>query len=176
MFHTFNYRRLAWLGIGLVSGLILGGIWPESPLHAVATDRYDTFAMATGPVDEDIEAVFFLDFLTGDLQARVLNKQAGKFTAFFGANVLEALALDPSKNPRYLMVTGIANLRRGGVRLQPSRSVVYVAEITTGNVAAYAIPWDRAMHNMGRMVNKPMVLLDVTRFRAGAGLGTPPGP
>ena len=35
---------------GVVGALAVAGYWPHTPLHAVATDRYDTFAMATGPL------------------------------------------------------------------------------------------------------------------------------
>ncbi len=166
--------RFAWLAVGLVLGLVAGGLWPQSPIHAVATDSLDTFAMATGPVDEDVEAVFFLDFLTGELRATVLNKQAGKFTAFFRYNVLNDLGVDPAKNPKFLMVTGMANLRRGGSRMQPGLAVVYVAEITTGNVAAYAVPWNPAAHNAGRVLTEALVPLDVTKFRNVAAVGAAP--
>lgn len=178
MFHALKSSRVAWLGLGLVGGLILCGTWPQTPLHAVATDRAATFAMATGPVDEEIEAVYFLDFLTGDLNAVVLGRQGRAFTAFYHRNVLNDLGVDPSKNPKYLMATGVAGLRQGGARLQPSVAVVYVAEVTTGKVAAYAIPWSTTAWASGRVVPPtPLVPLAVTRFRAAAdaGIVVPPG-
>jgi hypothetical protein len=175
---ALTYSRPTWLavglGIGLVGGLICGGLWPDTPLHAVSTDRSETFAMATGPVDEDVEAVFFLDFLTGDLRAVVLGKQGNGFTNFYHFNVLQTFGVDPSKNPRFMMVTGMANLRRGPVRVQPSMAVVYVAEITTGQVAAYAIPWSRSAHAAGGIVRQPLVPLAATRFRTVAAVGAPP--
>ncbi len=66
-----QYRWLIAVGAGLIGGLILGGLWPHTPLYAIATDRADTFAMATGFLDSETrtEAVYFLDFLTGDLTA-----------------------------------------------------------------------------------------------------------
>ena len=51
MTRSRQYRWLIAMGIGLVGGLILSGLWPHTPLYAVATDRVDTFAMATGPLD-----------------------------------------------------------------------------------------------------------------------------
>ncbi|OHB68547.1 MAG: hypothetical protein A2V70_07680 [Planctomycetes bacterium RBG_13_63_9] len=176
MFRTLKTSRIAWLAMGLVGGLILTGMWPESPLHAVATDRCQTYAMATGPLDEDVEAVFFLDFLTGELKGAALNKQLGKFTAYFAARPIDDIGADPSKNPSYMMTTGMANLRRGGSRMQPSLSVVYVAEVTTGKVAAYSIPWNPAAHNMGRPINQAMLLLDVTLFRPAAAGTVVPSP
>ncbi|MBN2477048.1 MAG: hypothetical protein JXB62_20745 [Pirellulales bacterium] len=176
MFHRFRHHRIVWLAVGLIGGLALSSVWPETPLHAVATDRFDTFAMATGPLDENVEAVFFLDFLTGDLRAVALGKQ-GKFNAFYEYNVLNDLGIDPSKNPRFLMVTGVANLQRMGQRMYPGNSVVYVAEITTGRVAAYGIPWNAAMYNNNLPIRNRMLPLDATLFRpAAAGVGAGVGP
>ena len=168
MFRRSLDNRFAWLAVGLMIGFVLSGLLPRAPIHAVSTDRIDTFAIATGPVDSEFEAVYFLDFLTGDLRAAVLGKNAGAFTAFFNYNVIQDLGVDPTKNPKFLMVTGMASLRRGGSRLQPSLSVVYVAEVTTGNVAAYVIPWSPAMHNANQPMVQPMVPVAVTRFRPAA--------
>src|SRR3989304_5318782 len=81
-----------WLGIGLLAGLMIGGLWPDTPLHAVATDSTDNFAMATGFVDDGIEAIYFLDFLTGTLRAAVLSNQSRGFQARYEANVNADLA------------------------------------------------------------------------------------
>ncbi len=163
----FVSSRIAWLGIGLLGGLILGGMWPQTPLHAVATDRSKSFAMATGPVDEEVEAVYFLDFLTGDLTAVVMGRQGNGFTAFFRYNVLDDLEVNPSKNPQYLMATGMVNLRRGASRQQPSVAAVYVSEVTSGQLAAYVIPWNKGAYAAGR-VQPPaqLVPLGKTPFRA----------
>jgi hypothetical protein len=165
------------LAAGLLGGLLLSGLWPHTPLHAVATDRVDTFAVATGPVDEDVEAVYCLDFLTGDLRGLVISKIGGKFRAFYNYNVLSDLGVDATKNPHFMMVTGMANLRaRGGTNVQPSKSIVYVFENTSGKVAAYAIPWSPSMHAAGQMIRQSFIPLDVTRFRTpvASGAGATP--
>jgi len=164
MGYALRHSRLVWLAIGLALGLIIGGWWPATPLHAVATDRYDTFAIATGPMDEQVEAIFFLDFLTGDLRAAVMNRQ-GKFTAFYHYNILRDLAVEPGKNPRYLMVTGFNDIQRGAARMRPSKCIVYVAEINSGMMAAYAIPWARESWSTGQLIKAPMIPMDATKFR-----------
>ncbi|MGA2034011.1 MAG: hypothetical protein ABSG68_17325 [Thermoguttaceae bacterium] len=162
-------RILAWVGLALVGGLILGGFWPHTPLHASATDRYDTFAIATGALDDNIEAIYFLDFLTGDLRAAAVSRQLGKFHAFYTRNILEDLQVDPAKNPRYLMVTGYTDvIRTGGGRIAPSKCMLYVAEITTGKVAAYFVPWSSSAHLTGTPIRGEILLADVARFRGGA--------
>jgi len=176
------------LMIGLAVGAVLGGltigayvagsgssspILAENPFgpkfaHASATDRYENFAIATGRLDNDIEAVYFLDFLTGDLKAAALSLQTGKFNSFYEYNVLKDLEVDATKNPRYLMVTGVVNLRRQGGQLQPSTSVVYVAELTSGKVAAYMTPYLKQTINSGKTYQGEMVALDVRQFRTTA--------
>jgi hypothetical protein len=155
------------LGIatGFALGLMAGGLWPHTPLYATATDRVQTLAIATGPVDEDVEAIYFLDFLTGDLRALVMGKNAGQFCGFFTINVAEHLGIDPGNNPHYLMVTGNVNLRRGGARMQPSQAVVYVAEATSGKVGAYAIPWNPSMAATGQKIVQKLVPVAVDQFR-----------
>ena len=79
-------RRKAWLlvGLGLALGLSIGGAMTagvllgrstgtnsaasaldELKLRAVASHGNETFAIATGVVDEEVEGLFCLDFLTG---------------------------------------------------------------------------------------------------------------
>jgi len=71
------------LAAAFVLGLLTAGYWPNVPVHAVATDRTEGFAMATGYCDDSVEAVYFLDFLTGELSAAVVSKQNGRFNAFY---------------------------------------------------------------------------------------------
>jgi hypothetical protein len=173
MFRGRNLRRslglglAIGLGLGVIAGLLVGGAWPQTPLHATATDRVDSFAMATGQVDEDIEAVYFLDFITGDLNAVAIGKQSGHFTGYFKANVTADMGLDNAKSPHYMLVTGTVDLRRAGTRMQYSRAVVYVAEVTSGKVAAYAIPWSSGLQQGGQGGVQPLVPIATTRFRNG---------
>ena len=61
--------RATWLAIGLAAGLVIGlnvaGIWPQIPIHASATAGQDNFAMCTGTIDPEVEAVYLLDYVTG---------------------------------------------------------------------------------------------------------------
>ena len=78
----FLRSRPACAGVGIVAGLVIGlniqGLWPSVPLHASATHGLERFAIATGLVDERVEALYFLDYLTGDLRAAVINPKTGK--------------------------------------------------------------------------------------------------
>jgi hypothetical protein len=172
-------RSGIWVAVGIaaafIGGVLVSGFWPNVPIHAVATDRTEGFAMATGYCDESVEGVYFLDFLTGDLCALVVSKQNGHFNAFYTYNVTGDLGVAPGRTPRYVLTTGSADLRRtGGKQSNLSRSLVYVAELNSGKVAAYAIPWSASVWNAGQMVRGQFTLLDVGRFRgAGAGVSAP---
>jgi hypothetical protein len=116
---------------------------------ASATHGADNFAIATGFVDDGIEALYFLDFLTGDLRAAVVSRRNGEFTGFFQYNVLADFA-GMSETPRFLMVTGQADLPRGRGTTQLGRSLIYVAEATTGQVFAYALPINSTLNAAGK--------------------------
>src|SRR6185369_8202939 len=108
--------RPAWLAAGVALGLVIGlnvsGLWPNVPLHATATQGLDKFAICTGLVDDNVEAIYFLDFLTGDLRAAVINPKTGKFNSFYTRNIAQDFGA-VNKNARYLVVTGFADMPRG---------------------------------------------------------------
>jgi hypothetical protein len=153
------------LGLGLLVGLNLQGIWPHEPIHATATHGEENFAVATGYVDEENEAMFFLDFFTGELRAAVPNRQNGTFLSFFQHNISKDFEDSQAKNPKYRMVTGAADFMGGRGNTQIARSVVYIAEATSGVIAVYGIPWNRAAHSANRPQNGNFVLLDKISFR-----------
>jgi hypothetical protein len=169
MVQQYKRHPLIWCGICLIVGIVLGGLCPSAPLHATATDRIDNFAICTAAVDEETEAVYFLDFLTGNLQAAVLAKQAPyKFNAFFERNIFRDLHVDPSKPPKFLLVSGRCNFRRTGGNQQISRGAVYICDVNTGAIAAYALPWNSSMYTSGRKFEGELILVDVQQFRTAA--------
>lgn len=141
MSQTINHTRLGWLCLGILIGFVLTSIMPARPLHAVATQGMDGFALCTGPIDNSLEGVFFLDYLTGNLKGAAISLATGKFTTFYDYNVLKDFQLDAAKSPKFLMVTGIAQLRRGPSQVQPGQSMIYITELNSGICAAYAVPW-----------------------------------
>ena len=134
-------RQLNWLclGTGVLLGLGIAALWPQRPLTADCTDRNEKFAMCTATVQENLEGVFVLDFLTGRLRGSCLHPQSGtEFVALFEADVGTDLGVKAAK-PQYAMVPGYAKIRANAA-LQPAASVLYVAELSTGRVGCYAIP------------------------------------
>lgn len=156
-------------------GVILGRVsndsrpdWPEEAipkLKAYATHGAETFAMATGQIDEESEGLYILDFLTGELNCWVMNPRTGKFGGVFKCSVWADLGTPKTKNTKYVMVTGGAAFARGGGTARPAASVLYVADAVTGVVVAYNIPWDRAAFASGRSQSGGFVKLDMGQAR-----------
>ena len=135
------------IGIGMMIGAVVATrqsspgvelpLQLPAQLQATATNSASTFAIATGQISES-EGIFFLDFLTGDLQCAVLYKNAKVV-----ANVFQDLDVQATKKPHFLIVTGENEFARNAGGGQPGRSVVYVVDSTTGSFAVYAVPWNR---------------------------------
>lgn len=127
-----------------------------TPLLAASASSTDSMAIASGPIGRDTDGIFFLDFITGDLQCLVWYPRNRAFGARYYANVRPQLGGD-GKNPRYIMVTGaaVSTYSTGGA--QPGGSLVYVVDATSGMFAAYAVPWDRTAEQAGRIQNGPLV-------------------
>lgn len=138
----------------------------EIRLRAMGAMGSETMAIATGPVDDEAEGVFFLDFLTGDLQCYVLNPRAGKFTGWFKTNVVKDLPVEKGKKPAYIMSTGAWSPVRGGGNARPANCVVYVCDSNTGLFAAYSFPWVKGTSSTLQTQASPMVTLDGGRARA----------
>ncbi|HOM18373.1 MAG TPA: hypothetical protein PK777_00165 [Thermoguttaceae bacterium] len=160
--------RIAWLvaAVGVLAAACI--FLPQAPLHAVATDSNPNCLIATGPVDGAVEAVYVLDALTGDLKAAVVSKRQPGFQAQFARNVLTDFAIEQGKKPSFLMVTGIADIARvpGGVR--PASSLVYVVEVNSGVLCAYALPWSPEAHAADKPVAAALLPWGLWKFRTAA--------
>ncbi len=158
--------RAVWVIVGILIGMVLAGQWLDTPARAVATDRGTGFVVATGRLDENIEGLYVLDLTTGDLSGVMLNRQTITFSNRYTYNVLKDF--EGATDPQFTMVTGLADLRRGPTgQIQPSDAVIYVAELTTGRVVAYSVPWSRSAQSAGKPFQGDFVRLDYTKFRAG---------
>lgn len=182
MLGAIRHSRLVWLGIGLLVGVLIGSLCPHTPLHATSTDRSENIVMATGFIDDMIEAVFFLDSLTGVLRAAVpsqlrMQDYQAMWQANVGADMATAIqmvnaaaakaggknaparpAIQAPQTPRFVMTTGLMDIRQGSARMRPSRCVVHVAEANTGIIMTYLLPWSMQMHSSNQPLRMPMTL------------------
>lgn len=156
-------NQLILLAAGLLIGLYIASSRPREIAFAATTDRDSKFAMTTCDINDvaGVEGVFVLDFLTGQLQGGVLNTKTGKFQYTYSRNIASDFNIDPNAEPHYAIVAGRANLPSSG-RVQPAQGVVYVAELSSGRVAAYMFPYSPG--NRGA-AGVQMVPLDSFPFR-----------
>jgi hypothetical protein len=153
------------LGLAAAVGAVATLTWsshpalvlPETALHASAAQSSDTLAVATGMVDDDMEGLFVLDFVTGELKCMVMNPRNMQINSLFTTSVLNDLGIDASrKRPDFLMVTGISRFMG---QSNVSMSVVYVVDANTGIFGAYGMPWFTGMARAGRPQTGPLRLL-----------------
>lgn len=124
---------------------------PATAVEATATQAHDNFVIATGFVDEGLEALYFLDFMTGELKAVVINERGGGFAAMYRRNIMQDFGPQTVANAKYLMVTGRANnLQRVGAKGRIGENVLYVVEATSGKIVAYGIPWTPTLAAAGK--------------------------
>ena len=164
MARRIGNNHLAWLISGLIGGILLAGIWPTQPTFATATDRLEQFGIATGFIDDGLEGVYVLDFMTGQLQALVIHRQLQKFAARYVRNVSGDFGLTLDDNPQYVMVTGNADLRQSARRGQyATRGVLYVAELESGQICVYTFPYGGDRTQQAEAL--PFTLIDRYQFR-----------
>lgn len=172
------YMKVRWMLVGLAAGVALTTIWPTSKSHAVATDRFEGYAMCTAAVDESLEALFVLDALTGELKATAVSQQIGRFTNLAVRNIATDMGLQPGDQFRFLLVGGGARLvgRAGGVN-RATISLIYVAEINSGKICVYTPVWGGQRAVAGAQPLQ-LEMLTVIPFRDQAlvrpGAGAPP--
>ncbi|HEX5444521.1 MAG TPA: hypothetical protein VFW87_11850 [Pirellulales bacterium] len=158
---------IAGLALGLVIGLNLAGLWPQIPVHATATHGQDNFAICTSPLDNEVEGVFVLDSVTGDLKGAAKNIQTRTFNTWYEYPVARDLPPN-SKNPQYRIVTGITNFRQVVAAGQLARSVIYIAEGSSGQVMAYGVPWVNGRHSSPVQLREAFIPLARWQFRTTA--------
>ena len=135
---------------------------PEQLLRGATAEAGDTLAIATGPIVEGIEGVFFLDFVTGRLSGGVMNpKTLSPLGAFGYDSVYRDLGISESgaKNPKLLMATGTTNVKNFVGNVTLADSILYIADTSTGNYACYGLPWNKQALNWNAFQPSGMILL-----------------
>ena len=153
------------IGGALAAGVTFGrwnsqtaGIPGASDLRLKAMAAYgnDNFAVATGVIDNDVEGLYTLDFLTGDLQCYVVNPRNGALGGWFKTNVAKDLPPEGTKKPSYLLVTGTFRVQGAAGNQKPAASLCYVVDGNTGNCVAYSFPWGQSYSASGQVQSTPM--------------------
>jgi len=164
---TAAWREVAWpLAAAVAVGVAVAG-WmrPVGQVQALTSLANDSFAVCTVPVEGVHEGIFILDFETGDLSGAILNPATARFGVSYKHNVLADLGFKPGqvKNPKFLLVSGVADLRQTPVPI--ASSVLYVTDSTTGATAVYGIPWNA--QQAGQPIVAKLLPLDIAKPRGG---------
>ncbi|MEI7781533.1 MAG: hypothetical protein WCJ18_06360 [Planctomycetota bacterium] len=150
---------------GIVVGVAVAPQGPPPKVLATTSLADDSFAVCTTPINGAVEALFMLDFETGDLSGGILNPNSTppRFSGGYKHNVLKDLGFKAgqAKNPKFLLVSGLADMPVGG-NVQFAQSVLYVTDSSTGTTVAYGIPWNAQQAGVSELVP-----LDVARPRGG---------
>ena len=118
-------------------------------------------SLATGRIEDGIEALFGLDHLTGDLFCWILSPTTGAVASTFRVNVTGALSVDGDAD--YVLTTGLMDFRiarSGGQRV--SHSVVYVSDGNSGRVVGYSLVYDSSA--LSRGITAAGELTQITRM------------
>jgi hypothetical protein len=158
-------HRATWLAGGILIGLAIAWLWPHEPAYATTADRDDQFMMITVPAGnagvgilDPIDAVFILDFFTGQLKGACVNRQTGAFSSFYFRDLAKDFNVPGNAAPHYAMVSGYAQMpAQGGVTM--ASGALYVAELSSGKMASYAFPWKE------QGVDTPIVLTPMSIFQ-----------
>ena len=163
----YTRKKFMWLTVGTLAGICVSYFWPHEPAaYAITTDRAEEFMVFTAPVGvlTEAEAVFVLDFLTGQLRGAVLNNKVGKFTNFYQRNISADFGVDdPSTEPHYAVVAGAANLPSRG-RFTTASGVIYIAEVNSGICICYAFEYRESTTNVPTF---ELAKADVFQWREG---------
>ena len=119
--------------------------------------------MITAPVTGATEAVFVIDYLTGRLTGALMNRtrKGTVFVNFYYRNLAEDFKVGASGTPYYAVSSGFAEIPNSGGS-QWGSSALYVAELTSGRVNAYAIPYSITQNVLPPV---PLVPIDTFPFR-----------
>jgi hypothetical protein len=117
-------------------------------------------------VDDQVEGLYTLDYLTGDLQCFVFNHQTYKLAGWFKTNIAKDLTIERGKKPSFLLTTG--GISPGGTysNFKPAGCICYVADANTGEIACYTYPWASAATSVGVPQAVEMTLVAKWKTRA----------
>ena len=150
----------------LVIGVVLGAQIAtrndsQSPMKLMAetSARGKNVSMATGLVDQDMEGLFILDHLNGNLQCWVINLRNNEIGGIFRTNIFDALpALKQGADLDFVLTTGFVNFQNRGNQV-PARSIAYVAEGKSGGVAGFSFQFNKAAIQRGQLQEGALELI-----------------
>ncbi|MDO4550860.1 MAG: hypothetical protein Q4C96_06370 [Planctomycetia bacterium] len=141
-----------------------------SVVYADGCDRLEGFITCAGTIESNVEALYVLDTISGNLSAAVMAKKGSGFQAKYSGNVTSDLqkaitlannvqtskkgksrtntlrSVQMPSQPKYIMTTAAHDNseRRGNVSY--ASSALHITEVNTGITLTYVLPWNRTAH------------------------------
>ncbi len=161
----------AYLGNRMAQQNVLNNL-PPIELNAGTAARTKSMSMATGLIDGNVEGLFVVDHLTGNLQCWLLNTRTGQVGGIYRASAATDLAVGgKTGQPDYIMTTGNFFFSGGFAGNDaPSQSVCYVGDANTGNVVGYGVIYNKQAITRG--VVQQGLLKGVCKGAARSGVAT----
>ncbi|NBO93759.1 MAG: hypothetical protein EBV06_15845 [Planctomycetia bacterium] len=153
-------KRLGWLGIGMLLGLVIALLWSINlPYARAGNDRHEDFILATGAVAVNPRAptdgVWLLDYRGGKLLGTLIDRLNGKIAGWAEVDLVTEFGIPPRQNVHFMMTTGM---------IAQGQAALYIAETTTGKFAVYTMG-QRPDGQAGIMIKRH----DIVLFRQGKG-------
>ena len=121
-------------------------------LQAGTAARGKSLSMATGLIDENVEGLFVLDHVSGDIQCWLLSPRTGAVGGIYKANVVKDLGVEKAGDADYAMATGNFNfIGNNAGNVGPGNSICYVADTKSGKVVGYGIIYDKQAIRRGNV-------------------------
>lgn len=141
----------------------------EIPVLAQASSYgEDGYVTGTARLEDDLDAFYFFDGLTGDLKVLAINPRTGKFMAEFSHNIVKDFKLENDvKNPKFMVVTGVADLVEKGLggNQRWGTSLFYVLERTSGKAVCYGIKLPTGLRSQDDVYRGTLTGLDIAKLR-----------
>ncbi len=125
-------------------------------LKAESAAGGEGLSFATGIIARDIDGLFVLDHLTGNLQCWLLNPKTGQIGGIFQTNVNADMGVTKAGDADFVIVTARIDTTGQGreQNLRPGASICYVGDGNSGKVVAYGLLFDRPRLLVGNDVQE----------------------
>lgn len=135
---------------------------PPIVLNADSAARGKQISLATGVIDDEVEGLFVLDHLSGNLQCWVMNRRSGDIGAVFTGSASAELGGQKGGAADYVMTTGRIEFVKGSGQAKPAGCICYVADGNSGKVVGFGFRYNAQLAAKGER-QRPGTLTVVCR-------------
>ncbi len=141
-------RRLTWIGVGLVLGMVLSVYAPQEPaMGAYSATSADKISMCVATTSIGLpDTVFILDETTGRLFGATYATTGGAFSALHARNL--AADFKVADGAKYAMVPAAIGSTQTGDGVPTASGGIFIAESKSGACILYAFTTSTGKHEL----------------------------